>query len=427
MAVDRRPLDLPEGEVLSLTAPGGGSAFFEITRQLGAGGAGVIYEAIDDDGNTAIVKGPRTVGEGGAEMRRERNELERHDHPNLLKLLGFQEDPRGHLLLCLERLFENPLMWLHTLAKQPGGPPDSGLSEPGVPAATALTLTYELALALQYLHGCGLTHMDVKPHNLMMAIDWPSGDPSPADYLERLVEGRWRGVLIDLGGLLSREDVRALNARKSRVDPQLTPVYAPPEILPGLDEPGGRVRRIFGQAADIYAVGLTLTTLLTGQAPYAHLGRAPRGGSFEEVGNVKRAERRGELRAYDAGLLDRIDLSDTALRCSQDELRRELRGFVEIITHLDPRRRGTADRLVERLGALLGVRPVSLPDARALRRCHKESERTIRRYTTERVFLDPRRNRFTDSIQRLRGPKTRKPGQTRILKGGKDFWEQLGM
>ena len=180
-----RALELEPGEVLSAQALDGRSVYFEVSRKLGSGGMGVVYEAIADDGQVAVVKGPRTVGTRDLSLEREARYLrEVNPHPNVIRFLGAQKDPRGHMLLFLERAFDNPLRYLNREAvkarlanrqSQPSKKASGAIpTRPRMiapPLSTALELGYDLARGIECLHAKGIVHNNVKIANLIIAIN----------------------------------------------------------------------------------------------------------------------------------------------------------------------------------------------------------------------------------------------------------------
>ena len=101
----------------------------------------------------------------------------------------------------------------------------------------ALRVVMEIATALEYLHGRGYVHRDVKPGNIMLAADG-------------------RAVLIDLGFAVASDAADAGGETTSG-----TVHYISPEQARG--QGGLDVR------ADVYSLGATLYHLVTGSLPFA--------------------------------------------------------------------------------------------------------------------------------------------------------------
>ncbi len=419
----QEPLELRPGEAISAAAPDGEALYVEVTRCLGRGGAGVVWEAVADDGRWAVVKGPRAVGGRDPALDREVEVLGRlPPHPNVVGLLGVARNPRGHVLAVLERCFEGPFAALDR------PPVRARLAARWVaasrwvalPAPVALGLAYDLALALEHLHAHKLVHCDVKPANVLVALDWHEATVPDREYFDRIARGACRGVLIDLGGA---RDFRELDPgtgrpRPGALAPTLTPLYAPPEVLPGHVGEDGRERSRFTPWLDTYALGLTLYQWLTGRAPYDHLPAPPAPTDLRALADAKREERDGALRAWDRKALDAIDWSDVSLR---EDARGgpaawvdALAGLLERATYWDPARRPTARALREELGRLLDVRPVPEP----------ERAPGARPWVQHRLALDPLDGRLVQAGRDGTQPKLDLKAQLR--RGGADFWELQG-
>jgi serine/threonine protein kinase, bacterial len=113
----------------------------------------------------------------------------------------------------------------------------------GMPIQDVCAVVTAIAAALDYAHGQGLLHRDVKPANILIA------DPR---------DGKRRILLADFGIARPLGDVSGLTATNFIMG---TVTYAAPEQLMGGD---------IDQRADQYALAATTFHLLTGVPPYEH-------------------------------------------------------------------------------------------------------------------------------------------------------------
>src|SRR5271156_1819625 len=113
----------------------------------------------------------------------------------------------------------------------------------GMPVQDVCDIVAAVAAALDYAHGRGLLHRDVKPANILLA------DPQ---------DGKRRIMLADFGIARPLADVSGLTATNFTMG---TLTYAAPEQLMGADIDG---------RADQYALAATAFHLLAGAPPYEH-------------------------------------------------------------------------------------------------------------------------------------------------------------
>ena len=132
----------------------------------------------------------------------------------------------------------------------PGGEPlDRVLErdrEQPLDLARLLRLAINLATALGHVHQRGLIHKDVKPGNVLVALE-PGGDSGH--------------VWLTGFGIASRL-------------PRERQAPAPPEIIAGTlaymsPEQTGRMNRSMDTRSDLYSLGVTLYQMLTGVLPFA--------------------------------------------------------------------------------------------------------------------------------------------------------------
>lgn len=124
----------------------------------------------------------------------------------------------------------------HWLAMQyiPGGDADNELRGGRMPPARAVQIIAGVAEALDYAHGHGVVHGDVKPSNFLLT----EGD---------------RVLLTDFGARPFVEEGAVL----------VSAAYASPEMLRGKDVDG---------RTDVYSLGCSLFRLLTGKPPFFDAG-----------------------------------------------------------------------------------------------------------------------------------------------------------
>ncbi len=109
----------------------------------------------------------------------------------------------------------------------------------------ALTITRQVASALQHAHASGFIHRDIKPKNIMI---------TKANLVK----------LADLGLARAMGDKKSAEAERHQAFG--TPYYISPEQIRGAVD--------LGPPADIYGLGATLYHMLTGRVPFE--GRTPK-------------------------------------------------------------------------------------------------------------------------------------------------------
>ena len=193
---------------------------FELVQQLGRGGTGTVYEALDRERSTRVaLKALQHVSADGLlRFKTGFRAMQDIHHPNLVALGELFED-RGQWWLTME-LVEGTGFLAHV---RPGGQLDERRLRAALP---------QLSAALSALHAHGLIHRDVKPQNVVVT---PAG----------------RAVLLDFGLVAG-----VAEAESNVVG---TPVYMAPEQA--------RARDI-GPAADWYGIGALLYEALTGTPPF---------------------------------------------------------------------------------------------------------------------------------------------------------------
>ncbi|MCQ1580590.1 protein kinase domain-containing protein [Streptomyces parvus] len=199
--------------------------------RLGAGGMGVVYLARSAGGALAAVKVIRAehAADPGfrARFRREAETAARITGPWVVPVLGADTGAREPWLATA--FVPGPSLAQVVAA---GGP---------LPTVTVRALGSRLAEALVAVHEAGLIHRDVKPGNVLLALDGPR--------------------LIDFG-IARHEGATALTATGAVVG---TPGYLAPEQASA---------GALGPPCDVFSLGCVLVHAATGRGPFGEGGGA---------------------------------------------------------------------------------------------------------------------------------------------------------
>ncbi|MCX5242749.1 bifunctional serine/threonine-protein kinase/ABC transporter substrate-binding protein [Streptomyces prunicolor] len=248
-------------------------AGFRLLRRLGAGGMGVVYLGRTDSGALAAVKVIRGEGAGDdgfrARFAREVELARRVDSPWVVPVLDADAEAREP--------------WLATVFVPGPSVAEAVAAHGPLPSQAVRVLGGLLAQALDAVHTAGLVHRDVKPGNVLLALDGPR--------------------LIDFGIARATDDT-ALTASGLVVG---TPGFLAPEQAEG--QPAT-------SASDVFALGCVLAYASTGTPPFgtgtpdALVYRTVH--DEPELGRVE-----GELRS----LVERCLAKDPAARPTADGIR----------------------------------------------------------------------------------------------------------
>jgi serine/threonine-protein kinase len=227
-------LQVPATAIVTVSRLGPGSVLanrYEIRQQLGAGGMGVVYRALDRELQEQVAiktLKPELLGDANL-LERFKQEIRlarRISHPNVVRTHDLGESD-GTYFITMEYVEGTSL--------------DQLVSGRGsLPLDVTLTIGRQLLRALAVAHDQGVVHRDIKPQNLVVDAQ---GFLKVMDFgIARLVEGR-------------QTTGAGLTAEGSIIG---TPEYMAPEQLMGHAVDG---------RADLYAVGTVLFECATGKLP----------------------------------------------------------------------------------------------------------------------------------------------------------------
>lgn len=200
---------------------------YRISGVVARGGMGTIYKAIDrTTGTTVAIKLPFIRFESDpafhAQFLREEEIGRRLNHPNIAKVFTPRQKSRVYIVTEFV-----PGVPLRSIMKR---------HQP-LDTEKALNIARQIADALVYLHGQHVVHRDLKPQNILIT---PGGQVKIIDF----------GIAVENRG--SRLNWLGSSA-------QGTPEYMAPEQVKGSRG---------DERSDIYALGVMLYEMLTGELPF---------------------------------------------------------------------------------------------------------------------------------------------------------------
>jgi len=311
---------------------------YRLLSPIGQGGMGTVWLAARNDGRferKAAVKflNVALAGHGGEErFKREGAILGRLTHPNIAELLDAGVTPAGQPYLVLEYVEGEAI--------------DHYCDERNLDVRARVRVFLDVLAAVAHAHTNLIVHRDIKPSNVLVN---KSGQVKLLDFgIAKLLEGEGQQ---GHATLLTRE-----------VGSALTPQYAAPEQV--TDRP-------VTTATDVYALGVLLYMLLTGQHPTGPGPHSP-ADLLKAIVDVE-PRRLSEVVRSEAS-----ESGVNAAHCgaTPDKLRRQLRGDLDTIVgkalKKNPQERYTSvSALADDLGRYLGNQPISARSDTLVYRAHK--------------------------------------------------------
>ena len=199
---------------------------------LGEGSYGTVYKATIGHTPCAakilhpfFTRGPRS--DFSARFDQECAVLQKMRHPNIIQFLGVAQNPKEHSPILLMELMDETLT--NFLEK----------TKASLPYYTQLEITYDIALALDYLHLNQIIHRDLSSNNV-------------------LLKGGSQAKVSDFGMLKAVGTNPRMTQSKVSQCPG-TPAYMPPEAL--------RAKPRYSDKLDTFSLGVLIIQIITRKFP----------------------------------------------------------------------------------------------------------------------------------------------------------------
>jgi serine/threonine-protein kinase len=317
---------------------------YQVTRVIGVGGMGAVYEAVRADDQfqkrAAVKFLHRNSGSESAltRFRAERQILANLNHPNIAVLLDGGVTDDGQPYIVMEYVDGSPITTWCDDRKL-------GIDE-------RLELFTQVCAAVQSAHRSLIVHRDLKPGNI-------------------LVDNEGRVKLLDFGIARFLNPDTDASSMPTTLSGQrsFTPDYASPEQLSG---------RTVDTRADVYALGVVLFELLAGRRPFDLNGKS--------IAEVERIVSSVEA-PRPSSLIDEARSSmfgDKSASRTRSAIQGDLDAIVGMALRKEPERRyGSADLMSADIRNYLDGRPVlARPDGMGYR-----MQKLVRRRKLETAAL----------------------------------------
>ncbi len=288
VTIDQPPLEQPGTQIGPYT----------LLEVIGQGGMGVVYRAeqrqpIERQVALKIIKPGMDTQQVIARFDAERQTLARMDHPHIAHVLDAGATDSGRPYFVMELVTGIPIT--------------EYCDQHGLSIPARLELFVSVCQAVQHAHQKGIIHRDLKPSNILVAEHEDTPLPKVIDF----------GVAKATGGRLT--DKTAFTSLGQLVG---TPLYMSPEQA-GLSGQDVDTR------TDVYALGVLLYELLTGEPPLDK--QRFRDAAYEEIRRVIREEEPSKPSTRVSALGDAATTASGHRQVTPASLRRLLEGELDWI------------------------------------------------------------------------------------------------
>lgn len=264
-----------------------GSAFagrYQIIEELGKGGMGMVYKALDTEIEERVavkLLNPEIAADENM-IRRFKNELKfarKITHKNVCRMYDLNEYESINYI---------------TMEYVPGEDLKSSIRRMGpLTAGKAVSIAKQMCKGLKEAHKLGVVHRDLKPQNIMIDRD---GNARIMDF-----------------GIARSTKTQGMTKTGMMIG---TPHYISPEQVTGKD---------IDQRSDIYSLGIIIFEMVTGKVPFE--GETPINIAF-----MHKTAKAPDPRKFNAQVP--LDLSRMILKCMEKDKKKRYQSAEEVLSDL---------------------------------------------------------------------------------------------
>jgi serine/threonine-protein kinase len=245
-----------------LGQPSSAGGRFRLLRQHARGGIGVVFVAMDSELHREVALKqihPQQADDPASRARFlvEAEVTGRLEHPGIVPVYGLGVNDRGRPFYAMRfvrgQSLKEAIADYHQAILEPGRDP----TESALAMRQLLCRFIDVCNAIAYAHSRGVLHRDLKPANILVGV---YGETLVVDWGLAKVVGRDDPTPRPAAEMTLRPASSSSGSETQAGTAIGTPAYMSPE------QSEGRLAQI-GPASDIYSLGATLYTIVTGRTP----------------------------------------------------------------------------------------------------------------------------------------------------------------
>ncbi len=241
-------------------APTASGTRFRILRPHAKGGLGAIFVALDQELDRQValkeIQGRHADDpDSRARFLLEAEVTGKLEHPGIVPVYGLGTYPDGRPYYAMRLIRGESLEEAIERYYRPDRSRRSNAVPGTCPPRDLLERFLDVCDAIEYAHSRGVIHRDLKPANVMLG---PYGETLVVDW------GLAKTLGESAGSINSEEGPVKTSSDLVPDEPVGTPIGTPHYMSP---EQAGGEHDLFGPACDVYGLGSTLYSLLTGRTP----------------------------------------------------------------------------------------------------------------------------------------------------------------